>query len=382
MNEDILSKLVRDPFPKIEEAGLLLFPLQLKSPFETSFGSVDHRQVLICYVKGEGDLEGYGECVADEDPFYSYETVFTAWQALEKYLLPFLRTSNSLEDFYTASSQVRGHNMAKAAIEAALWDFIARHRKEPLYRLWGGERNKIACGVSIGLQKDTGALLDKVREYRSEGYRRIKIKIKPGKDRKLLEAIRKEFPEIPLMADANAAYTLSDRELLTSLDEFHLMMIEQPLHYEDLADHALLQKSMETPVCLDESITSLHMAKAAVALNSCRIINIKTGRVGGHRESIRIHDLALSRQMPVWCGGMLESGIGRGHNLALASLPNFSLPGDTSASSRYWHRDIIDPPVEMDSEGFVQIPERPGTGYELDREYLESLVEKRFRMQV
>ncbi|HMD81305.1 MAG TPA: o-succinylbenzoate synthase, partial [Anaerolineales bacterium] len=287
-----------------------------------------------------------------------------------------------LEEFFRNVSQIRGHNMAKAGIEAALWDFLAKSRKEPLYKLWGGIKTKIPCGVSIGLQKDLPSLLGNVRDYLAEGYRRIKIKIKPGKDQKLLEAIRNEFPEIPLMADANAAYTLNDSELLRSLDQFHLMMIEQPLHYEDLADHAILQQQLETPVCLDESITSFSVTKAAVALKSCRIINIKTGRVGGHRESIRIHDLALANRIPVWCGGMLESGIGRAHNLALASLQNFTLPGDTSASKRYWHRDIIEPAVEMDSEGYVNIPEKPGLGYEVDREYLESLVEKRFRLQV
>jgi o-succinylbenzoate synthase len=382
MIEEKIQQHLSTPFPKIEEAGLLQFPLQLKSHFETSFGSVDHREVLICYVKGEGGLEGYGECVADEDPHYSYETVSTAWQVLEKYLLPFLRNSNTLEEFYGNIAQIRGHHMAKAGLEAALWDFYAKSRNEPLYKLWGGTKTRIPCGVSIGLQKDLPSLLDYVRDYSAQGYRRIKIKIKPGKDEKLLEAIRNEFPEVPLMADANAAYTLKDMELLKGLDRFHLMMIEQPLHYEDLADHALLQQQMETPVCLDESITSLPIAKAAVALKSCRIINIKTGRVGGHRESIRIHDLAQKTQIPVWCGGMLESGIGRAHNLALASLPNFTLPGDTSASSRYWHRDIIEPAVEMDRQGYVQIPDRPGIGYDVDREYLESLVEKRFRLQV
>ncbi len=382
MNQEKIEKLLSLPLPKIEEAGLLLFPLQLKSPFETSFGSVDHRQVLICYVKGEEGLEGYGECVADEDPFYSYETVSTAWQVLEKYLLPFLRSSNTLEEFFNNSSRVRGHNMAKAGIEAALWDFLARSRKEPLHRMWGGTKTKIACGVSIGLQKDIPSLLNHVRDYASQGYRRIKIKIKPGKDRELLAAIRQEFPEVPLMADANAAYTLADQDLLKSFDQFRLMMIEQPLHYEDLADHATLQDRLETDICLDESITSLHLAKAAIALKSCRIINIKTGRVGGHRESIRIHDLAMSHKIPVWCGGMLESGIGRAHNLALASLPNFTLPGDTSASDRYWHRDIINPPVEMAADGYVDLRDGPGIGYDIDREYLESLVEKRFRLQV
>jgi O-succinylbenzoate synthase len=353
----------------------------LKSPFETSFGSVDHREILICYVKSQG-LEGFGECVADEDPLYSYETVFTAWQILEKYLLPCLRRSTTLGEYLRNAAVYRGHNMAKAALEAALWDLLAKSRKQPLYRLWGGTKQKIPCGVSIGIQKNPEALIAAVEEYLAQGYRRIKIKIKPGKDRKLLERIRGSFPGIPLMADANAAYTLQDGELLKSFDEFRLMMIEQPLHYEDLYDHSLLQMQLSTPICLDESIASLHLAKAAVALKSCRIINIKTGRVGGHTESIRIHDLAQEHNIPVWCGGMLESGIGRAHNLALASLPNFTMPGDTSASNRYWHRDIISPAVEMDSEGIITIPEQPGISYDIDMEYIESLVTKRLRLPI
>ena len=378
---ETLMNLLNLPLPKIDEGGLLLFPLELKSPFETSFGAVDRREVLLCYVKGEG-LEGYGECVADQDPLYSYETVVTAWHVLEKYLLPSLRSANTLEEYFQNSAAIRGHHMAKAALEAALWDMLAKSKSQPLYRLWGGTKTKIPCGVSIGIQKDESSLLENVRDYLAQGYRRIKIKIKPGKDQSLLETIRNEFPDIPLMADANAAYSLSDAELLQSLDKYRLMMIEQPLHYEDLCDHALLQSQIRTPVCLDESITSFHQAKAAITLKSCRIINIKTGRVGGHRESIQIHDLAMQHQIPVWCGGMLESGIGRAHNLALASLPNFSLPGDTSASNRYWHRDIIQPAVEMDSDGFIHLPETPGIGYDVDREYLESLVEKRFRQLV
>jgi O-succinylbenzoate synthase len=376
-----LMDLLSMPLPKIEEAGLLLFPLELKSPFETSFGAVDRREVLLCYVKGEG-LEGYGECVADQDPLYSYETVTTAWQVLEKYLLPALRSANSLQEYFQSSAPIRGHHMAKAAIEAALWDVLAKSMNQPLYRFWGGTKTRIPCGVSIGIQKDRASLLDGVRDFLAQGYRRIKIKIKPGKDLRLLETVRNEFPDIPLMADANAAYSLSDVALFKSLDKYRLMMIEQPLHYEDLCDHAALQGQLETPVCLDESITSLNQAKAAIALKSCKIINIKTGRVGGHHESIQIHDLAMQHQMPVWCGGMLESGIGRAHNLALASLPNFSLPGDTSASDRYWHRDIIEPAVRMSSDGYISIPDAPGIGYQVDRDYLESLIEKRFRLLV
>jgi O-succinylbenzoate synthase len=267
--------------------------------------------------------------------------------------------------------------MAKATVELALWDLLAKSRNVPLYRLWGSPRNKIPCGVSVGLQKDLATLLQNIRAFLNDGYRRIKIKIKPTRDRDLLAAIRAEFPEIPLMADANAAYTLEDVKLLSALDEFRLMMIEQPLHFEDIYEHSLLQKQLQTPICLDESIVSARVASAAMQLQSCRIINIKTGRVGGHTESIRIHNLALQHHLPVWCGGMLESGIGRAHNLALASLPNFTLPGDTSASNRYWHRDIIDPPVIMNPDGTVTLPDQPGIGYNIDEDFLNSLIQER-----
>jgi len=370
-SEEYLLSLLQASLPRIEEVSLLIFRLPLKSPFETSFGSIDDREILICDLKA-GGLRAYGECVADAEPLYSYETTSTCKEILEKYLIPDLSSVNTIEGYLKRAMRIRGHHMAKAALEAALWDLLVQSRQLPLYRLWGGTKQRIPCGVSVGLQKDNIALLQTIRTYLGEGYRRIKIKIKPGRDYGLLETIRKEFPEIPLMADANAAYTLADIALLRSLDEFHLMMVEQPLHFEDIYEHSLLQVQMQTPICLDESVISLRAALAAIELKSCRIINIKTGRVGGHTESIRIHNLAMERGFPVWCGGMLESGIGRAHNLALASLANFLLPGDTSASNRYWHRDIAE--VKMDPDGFITLPDTPGTGYEVDREYLESLV--------
>ncbi|HET6267326.1 MAG TPA: o-succinylbenzoate synthase, partial [Acidobacteriota bacterium] len=304
-------------------------------------------------------------------------TTSTNWEMLEHYLLPQLRHFRTIGQYLKLSAQYRGHPMAKATLEAALWDLLAQSQSRPLFRLWGGTKNKIGCGVSVGLQKDRNALIQKIADHLKEGYQRIKIKIKPGKDRDLLETIRGEFPDIPLMADANAAYNLTDVELLKSLDPYHLMMIEQPLYYEDIFEHSKLAPQLSTPICLDESIVSLRAAEAALALKSCRIINIKTGRVGGHTESIRIHDLAAKNNIPVWCGGMLESGIGRAHNLALASLPNFTLPGDTSASSRYWHRDVIVPPVTIDAQGFAVLPEKPGMGFEIDIPYLDSLTSKR-----
>ena len=376
MNEELLRSLLQSRLPRIEEAALLLFRLPLKSPFETSFGSIDHREIVLCQLKAEG-LVAWGESAADADPLYSYETVFTTKEILQQYLIPVLESTNTIEAFSAAASRIRGYPMAKATLEGALWDLLAKTRGVPLYQLWEGTKQKIPCGVSVGLQKDNKTLLETIRQYLQEGYRRIKIKIKPGRDRDLLQAIRNEFPEIPLMADANAAYALEDAALLRSLDEFRLMMIEQPLHFEDLYEHSLLQAQLQTPVCLDESIVSLQAARAAIQLRSCRIINIKTGRVGGHTESIRIHDWTLQHQIPVWCGGMLESGIGRAHNLALASLPNFTLPGDTSASKRYWHRDIIHPPVETDAQGYVTLPEKPGIGYEVDESYLDSLISER-----
>jgi O-succinylbenzoate synthase len=371
-----MNELLNSSLPRVQQAELLLFNLPLVSPFETSFGSIDHREIVVCRLKADG-ITAYGECAADVDPLYSYETNVTCWEILRRYLLPLLKDSRSIGDYLTASSGIRGHNMAKATLELALWDLLAKTKNVPLFRLWGGVKEKIPCGVSVGLQKDIQSTLRQIQSYLSEGYRRIKIKIKPGKDVDLLKAIRKEFPDIPLMADANAAYSLNDTALLQSIDDFGLMMIEQPLHYEDLYDHAILQSNLKTPVCLDESVHSSHAAQAALQMKSCRIINIKTGRVGGHTESIRIHNLAQSNNVPVWCGGMLESGIGRAHNLALASLKNFTLPGDTSASSRYWHRDVIDPEVKIDKEGYATLPEKPGIGYDVNNEYLDSLVHQK-----
>lgn len=376
-----LEELLRSPLPEIEEVSLLLFHLPLVSPFETSFGAIDHREIILCELKA-GDIQAFGECAADQDPLYSYETNSTAWLVLQKYLVPSLKSCQTINDFLERTRPIRGHPMARATVEGALWDLLARAKGLSLFRLWNGTKERIPCGVSVGLQKDTATLLRTIRGHIEEGYRRIKIKIKPGRDRELLEAIRKEFPEVPLMADANAAYSLDDINLLSSLDKFQLMMIEQPLHYEDIYEHSLLQRQLKTPVCLDESVVSVRAANAAIQLGSCRIINIKTGRVGGHTESIRIHDVAMTHDIPVWCGGMLESGIGRAHNLALASLPNFKLPGDTSASKRYWHRDIIQPAVEIDHEGYVRLPEKPGFGYEVDYDYLNSLVTERSTTQL
>jgi O-succinylbenzoate synthase len=378
---EYLSELLDAELPALERATVKIFRLALKSPFETSFGSIDYREIVLCELDARG-LRGYGESASDTDPLYSYETTVTTRYVLQQYLIEELKSLRTIGDFLKRIAPIRGFPMAKATAEAALWDLLAKSKSLPLYKLWGGTKDRIPSGVSVGLQKDNDTLMQTIRAYLNDGYRRIKIKIKPHRDRELIETIRKEFPELPLMADANAAYRLADTPLLQSLDEFHLMMIEQPLHFEDIYEHSILQRQIATPVCLDESIISERAAKAAIELNACKIINIKTGRVGGHTESMLIHNLARKHAVPVWCGGMLESGIGRAHNLALASLPNFTLPGDTSASKRYWHRDVVSPEVLMDPDGYITLPQKPGIGYDLDQSYLDSLVSDRFSVSL
>jgi O-succinylbenzoate synthase len=274
-------------------------------------------------------------------------------------------------------AQVRGHNMAKAALETALWDAEARQKNLPLAKLLGGTRDEIPCGVSIGIQPATAALIAKVEEALSAGYQRIKIKIKPGQDIAPVRALRERFPGIRLMADANSAYRLEDTPLLKQLDAFYLIMIEQPLGWDDIFAHAQLQRQIETPICLDECIHDVEHARAAIEVQACKIINIKLGRVGGHTSARRIHDLCQKDSIPVWCGGMLESGIGRAHNIAMSSLSNFSLPGDVSASRRYWAEDIIDPEVEVTPQGTIRVPAAPGIGYQPRLDRIESLTERR-----
>lgn len=262
--------------------------------------------------------------------------------------------------------------MACGGVEAAFWDLEARCNSAPLARqIGGGAFSEIACGVSIGIQDSVPQLLRKIETELKAGYRRIKIKIRPGWDVKVIREVRKRFPDILLMADANSAYTLADAGRLKALDEFSLMMIEQPLAHDEILDHATLQAKLDTPICLDECIRTAHHAEQAMRIGACQIINIKLGRVGGFREAKRIHDFAQSRGIPVWCGGMLESGIGRAHNVALSTLPGFVLPGDVSASKRYWQRDIISPEVEVSPEGTIRVPDAPGFGYEIDHAFLK-----------
>ena len=331
--------------------------------FETSFGRIDDKHFILIRVDGEG-ATGYGECVAEQDPYYSSETNETAWHIISSFVAPRLLGVEFAHprDLFPALKAIRGHNMAKAAVEMAAWDLFARQRGEPLSRVLGGTRDRIASGVSIGIQPSLDALEGKVRHELAAGYRRIKIKVKPGWDLEPVAMIRARFGAIALMVDANAAYSLADADHLAQLDRFDLMMIEQPLDYDDIADHAALQRRLKTPICLDESIKTIGIAHQAIAAGACRIINIKPGRVGGFAESIRLHDLCAAHGIPVWHGGMLESGIGRAANVHLSTLPNFSLPGDIAASKRYFDPDLIDPPIEVAADGTVAVPAGPGIG--------------------
>jgi O-succinylbenzoate synthase len=323
--------------------------------------------------------EGWGECVADENPYYSEEWTESAWAVMTRFLAPLLVAEPvaSAADVDGRFAHVRGNRMAKAALETACWDLEARNRNLPLWQFLGGTRAEIASGVSIGLQPTTGALLERVRDELAAGYQRIKIKIKPGHDLELVKAVRAEFPDIALMVDANSAYRLSDAPLLMELDRYDLMMMEQPLAHDDIAEHARLQRQLATPICLDESIRSSDDARLAIELGACRIINIKMGRVGGLTESRRIEEVCREHGIAVWCGGMLEAGIGRAHNIALSTLAGFTLPGDVSASARYWEEDIIDPPVTVTPRGTIVPPSGPGIGFAVKRERIEALTARR-----
>ena len=366
---------------RIERLELRVLRLPLVRFFETSFGRVHDRTFLLTRLDGDGAI-GLGECVADNDPFYSAETVETAWHIITAFLAPLVlgREFAHPRDVFPALARVRGHHMAKAAVEMAAWDLYARQQGVPLQQLLGGVRREIEASVSIGIQDSLDQLVERVGIELDAGYRRIKIKVKPGWDVDAVRAIRRRYGDVPLMVDANAAYALGDAEHLARLDEFGLMMIEQPLDYEDLFDHAALQKRLRTPVCLDESIHTVRHARDAIDAGACHIINVKPGRVGGHGESIRLHDLCASRGVPVWHGGMLESGIGRAHNLHLSSLPNFSLPGDVAASKRYYAPDLIEPPIEVRPDGTIPVPAGPGIGVHVVQERVEAATVRRVEL--
>jgi o-succinylbenzoate synthase len=365
----------------IEHIEIRLLRLPLVHAFETSFSRKADRTFIVVAVRG-GGLEAYGECVADDDPYYSYETTETAWHILSTFLAPRVLGVDfgHPREIFPALQAVRGHRMAKAALEMAAWDLHARQEGRPLSAVLGGTRQEIASGVSIGIQGSLEALAERVAIEIAAGYRRIKIKIKPGWDIAAVETVRKQFGAMPLMVDANAAYHPEDAAHLQALDAFDLLMIEQPLAYDDLREHARLQRRLRTPICLDESIATVEAADEALSLGACRIINVKPGRMGGYVESIRLHDLCAARRVPVWHGGMLESGIGRVHNVHLASLPNFTLPGDIAASRRYYAEDLIDPPVEVGPDGTIPVPTGLGIGVALRKERIERATLRRLAL--
>ena len=365
---------------KIELVEVREIRLPLVHFFETSFGRTTERRIVLVRVDAEG-LTGWGEVTCGEEPFYSYETPETAWHILRDFLIPWSlgREWTSASELASRFRPIRGHNMAKAAIENALWDIESQMKGVPLWRHLGGTLEEIPCGVSIGIQNTIEDLLEKIQRELQAGYQRIKVKIKPCWDVEVLDRVRQTFPRIALMADANSAYTLADLPLLKSLDRFYLMMIEQPLGWEDLIDHAKLQREIVTPVCLDESVHSAEDARKAIEIGAGKIINVKLGRVGGHTEARRVEEVCRSRNVPVWCGGMLESGIGRAHNIAMSTLPGFTLPGDVSASRRYWSEDIVDPEVTVTPQGTIRVPQTPGLGYAPKLEKIEKLTVRKER---
>ena len=359
---------------KIEAITLRELKMPLVHFFETSFGRIYTRRILLVTLHCDG-IEGWGECVAGEGPFYSEEYIDGAWDVISRHLAPMLlgKTIAAGCEVPALLARVREHPMAKAALENAAWDAEAQAKGIPLWTLLGGTRREIACGVSIGIQDSHEQLLQKIEAELAAGYQRIKVKVKPGWDVEVLEKIRARWPEILLSCDANSAYTLADVQHLKGFDRFKLLMIEQPLWSDDFYFHARLQKQLQTALCLDEAIRTARDAEAALELGACRIINIKVGRVGGFSEAIAVHDVARHAAIPVWCGGMLESGIGRSHNVALSTLPNFSLPGDVSASKRYWKEDVIEPEVEVSPKGTITVSEAPGRGYELQQDLISRL---------
>jgi len=368
---------------RIDRIELRLLRLPLVRFFETSFGRVDERQFLLVTVEENG-ASGIGECVADANPYYSSETTRTAWHIISEFIAPLVLGTSFTHprEIFGALALVRGHHMAKAAVEMAAWDLAARQQGVSLSTLLGGCRQAIESGVSIGIQNSLDELVERVAIEREAGYRRVKIKIKPGWDVEAVERIRARFGDLPLMVDANAAYHLDDARRLAELDRFNLTMIEQPLDYDDIRDHAALQRQLRTAICLDESIQSVRAAAEAIDAGACRIINIKPGRVGGHAEAIRLHDLAAAHGVPVWHGGMLESGIGRAHNIHLSTLPNFSLPGDVAASRRYYAPDLIDPEIEVSSDGTIAVPAGPGIGVHLVPDRVVAATEEIMELRV
>lgn len=356
--------------------------MPLVRPFETSFGVTRERRILLAEVQSEG-LTGWGECTAGERPYFSAESTDTAWQVLLNELAPTLAASTPEHggDCPKIFKQVRGNRMAKAALENAVWDLEAQREGVSLSQLMGGVRESIPCGVSLGIQPSINELLAAIERELAAGYQRIKLKCKPGWDVEVFDKVRNRWPGITLSCDANSAYRLRDEDHLIGFDAFDLLMIEQPLWHDDFYYHSILQKRLETAICLDESICNRRDALAAIEMESCKIINIKLGRVGGFSEAIAVHNAAMERGVPVWCGGMLESGIGRAHNIALSTLENFTLPGDVSASARYWADDIVEPEITVSAQGEIAVPDVPGRGYEVRRELIEQLTVRKEKVR-
>lgn len=356
----------------IDQIKLHKLNMRLKNPFTTSFGTMQDRHFFITEAIDKKGNRGFGESVAFISPWYSEETVETNFHVMRDFLIPLLKENKIThpDDVSEIFKPIKRHQMAKSALEGAIWDLYAKQKSLPLAEALGGERSEIDVGVSIGIKDSIDELLAEIEENLQAGYKRIKIKIKPGHDINILKEVRKVYPDVPIMADANSAYTLEDIDHLRQLDDLDLMMVEQPLASDDIVDHATLQRAIETPVCLDESIHSLEDTRKAVELGSCQIINIKIGRVGGLTEAKKIHDYCVKHNIDVWCGGMLEAGVGRAHNIALTTLNGFTLPGDTAGSSRYWEKDIIVPEV-VTKNGTIQVPNQPGIGYEIDEEALK-----------
>jgi O-succinylbenzoate synthase len=368
---------------KIERVELFHVKMRLKSPFKTSFGVEHERQCVIIKVEAAGG-QGWGECVAGEFPGFSYETAETAWHVLSDFFLPALADSldHTPKGLRSALKGFKGHPLARAGLEMALWDLLGHLKSSSLQELLGGERERVPVGVSIGVQKDLDAMLGVIDRYLQEGYQRIKIKIAPEADADIVRGVRETYPDIRLQVDANSAYSLEDSQRLRLLDDYRLELIEQPFAEDDLVDHATFQSSVKTPICLDESILSERHARQALDLDACRVINIKAGRVSGLIEAKLIHDYCKSRGIPVWCGGMLETNIGRAANLAIASLPGFTLPGDISASDRYYADDIAHPSFRLNSDSTIDVPTLPGLGVEVDSAALERVTLKHVAMEI
>lgn len=358
---------------KIKSVTLHFIAMDLLTPFVTSYGTVQKRDMILVEAENTDGVIGWGEVVAFATPWYTEETIQTCFHMLDQFLIPalFKQPIEHPEDLQAVFTPIKRNHMAKAAIDCAVWDMFSKAQGKPLTTVIGGTRDKIEAGVVIGIDEIPN-MLGNIERHLKEGYKRFKIKIKPGYDYELIRQIRKEYPSIPLMADANSAYTLQDIEHLRRLDEFQLMMIEQPLDSDDIVDHAKLQREIATPICLDESIVSYEDTRKALELGSCQIVNVKIGRVGGLTEAKRIHDLCVDQEVDLWVGGMLESGVSRAHNIALASLPGFTIPGDISASSRYWERDVIIPEVIVE-EGYINVPSECGIGFVINRDFLNKV---------